>query len=370
QTGIYGYFMGGFGPAIPLLQADQGTTGAIAGLHGTALGLASLVAGVLNSRVVHRFGRYRSAWIGISIFLFGAFFFVTLARPAQTISAIFFAGIGMTMAISNTITYLSGHYGEQSPQALSQNNGITSLFNLFGTITIGLLATTAVSWRLGLLACFPFAAILYLTMGRSHSPEHIPDVDGHQRGPLPRLYWFAWIGLLFAISTEFAIIFWSAALIRVRTGIDPALATTLMLAFPLGMFLGRWFGAYVAPTKSVDFRLKLFLILQLVGFLLLWNSNTPILALASLLLSGLGTSMQFILSTARLLRFSAGKDDLGMGVASLAAGLAIAGSPFFLGALADQVGIATAFLVVPFFIAIAFAIVFTVPIKRAPERVG
>ncbi|NDE47799.1 MAG: MFS transporter, partial [Actinobacteria bacterium] len=24
QTGIYGYFMGGFGPAIPLLQADQG----------------------------------------------------------------------------------------------------------------------------------------------------------------------------------------------------------------------------------------------------------------------------------------------------------------------------------------------------------
>ena len=103
---------------------------------------------------------------------------------------------------------------------------------------------------------------------------------------------------------------------------------------------------------------------------MLWNSNTPILALTSLLLSGLGTSMQFILSTARLLRFSAGKDDLGMGVASLAAGLAIAGSPFFLGALADQVGIATAFLVVPFFIAIAFAIVFTVPIKRAPERVG
>lgn len=362
--------MGGFGPAIPLLQVDQGTSGAIAGLHGTALGLASLVAGVLNSRVVHRFGRYRAAWIGISIFLFGAFFFVTLAQPNQTIPSIFLAGIGMTMAIANTITYLSGHYGEQSPQALSQNNGITSLFNLFGTITIGLLATTAISWRLGLLACFPFAAILYMTMGRSHSPEHIPDIDGHQRGLLPKFYWFAWVGLVFTISTEFAIIFWSAALIRVRTDIDPALATTLMLAFPLGMFLGRWFGAYVVPNRSVDFRLKLFLILQLVGFLLLWNSTTPLLALISLLIAGLGTSMQFILSTARLLRFSAGKDDLGMGLASLAAGLAIAGSPFVLGALADQVGIATAFLIVPFFIAIAFAIVFAVPIKNSPERVG
>jgi len=146
--------MGGFGPAIPLLQADQGTTGAIAGLHGTALGLASLVAGALNSRVVHRFGRYRSAWLGISIFLFGAFFFVTLSTPVQTITSIFFAGIGMSMAIANTITYLAGHYGDQSPQALSQNNGITSLFNIFGTITIGLLAATAVSWRLGLLPVF------------------------------------------------------------------------------------------------------------------------------------------------------------------------------------------------------------------------
>ena len=355
--------MGGFGPAIPLLQADQGTTGAIAGLHGTALGLASLVAGALNSRVVHRFGRYRSAWLGISIFLFGAFFFVTLSTPVQTINSIFFAGIGMSMAIANTITYLAGHYGDQSPQALSQNNGITSLFNIFGNITIGLLAATAVSWRLGLLACFPFAAILYLTMGKTHTPEHIPDVDGHQRGPLPKYYWFAWVGLVFTIGSEFAIIFWSAALIRERTELDPALATTLMLAFPLGMFLGRWFGAYVAPNRTVDFRLKLFLILQLIGFLLLWSSRAPLFSLVSLLIAGVGTSMQFILSTNRLLRFSGGKEDLAMGYASLAAGVAIAGSPFLLGAIADQLGIVKAFLIVPILMASAFAIVLAVPIK-------
>ena len=355
--------MGGFGPAIPLLQADQGTTGAIAGLHGTALGLASLVAGALNSRVVHRFGRYRSAWLGISFFLFGAFFFVTLSTPVQTITSIFFAGIGMSIAIANTITYLAGHYGDQSPQALSQNNGITSLFNIFGTITIGLLAATAVSWRLGLLACFPFAAILYLTMGKTHTPEHIPDVDGHQRGPLPKYYWFAWVGLVFTIGSEFAIIFWSAALIRERTELDPALATTLMLAFPLGMFLGRWFGAYVAPNRTVDFRLKLFLILQLIGFILLWSSRAPLFSLVSLLIAGVGTSMQFILSTNRLLRFSGGKEDLAMGYASLAAGVAIAGSPFLLGAIADQLGIVKAFLIVPILMASAFAIVLAVPIK-------
>jgi len=60
QTGVFGVFMGGFGPALPLLQEDQGTSGAVAGLHGTALGLASIIAGALNARVAHKFGRYHA----------------------------------------------------------------------------------------------------------------------------------------------------------------------------------------------------------------------------------------------------------------------------------------------------------------------
>ena len=48
QTGAFGIFMGGFGPALPLLQEAQGTSAAIAGLHGTALGVASIIAGALT----------------------------------------------------------------------------------------------------------------------------------------------------------------------------------------------------------------------------------------------------------------------------------------------------------------------------------
>ncbi|MEN9411850.1 MAG: hypothetical protein RIQ92_287, partial [Actinomycetota bacterium] len=38
QTVVVNFFLGGFGPAQPLLRADQGTSLTIAGLHGTAMG--------------------------------------------------------------------------------------------------------------------------------------------------------------------------------------------------------------------------------------------------------------------------------------------------------------------------------------------
>jgi predicted MFS family arabinose efflux permease len=368
QTGIYGFFMGGFGPALPLLQADQGVSGAIAGLHGTALGVSSILAGALNSRIVHRFGRYQAAWLGIALFLIGAIAFVLLPDPSQTIPAAFVIGMGVSVAISNTVTYLAGHYKSQAQRAVSQNNAVTSAFNLIGTVTIGLIATTAISWRLGLLTCIPFAAILYFRFARKYKPEHQPDDQGHQKGSLPITYWIAWLGLFASIAAEFAVIFWSAALIRERTFVSPALATTLVLAFPLGMFLGRWFGTNFFPHISIDQRLKVFITLQIIGFFIFWSSEVVVTSFIALLLVGLGTSIQFTLTTLRLLNLGRPKTDLAMGRSSFAAGIAIAGSPLLLGALADQLGITKAFLIVPGFMALALLIIYLVPVKESADE--
>ena len=46
QVTILNFFLGGFGPAQPLLRADQGTSLTIAGLHGTAMGIAGICAGL------------------------------------------------------------------------------------------------------------------------------------------------------------------------------------------------------------------------------------------------------------------------------------------------------------------------------------
>ena len=44
QLGIYGYFLYGFGPTVPLLRDEQGFSRTVAGLHGTALAVGALLS--------------------------------------------------------------------------------------------------------------------------------------------------------------------------------------------------------------------------------------------------------------------------------------------------------------------------------------
>jgi fucose permease len=88
----------------------------------------------------------------------------------------------------------------------------------------------------------------------------------------------------------------------------------------------------------------------------------------ALLMVGLGTSIQFTLTTLRLLNLGRPKTDLAMGRSSFAAGIAIAGSPLLLGALADQLGITQAFLIVPVFMALALLIIYLVPVKESIDE--
>lgn len=361
QTGVFGIFMGGFGPALPLLREEQGTSAAVAGLHGTALGFASIVAGILNARIVHKFGRANSVWVGLIIFNCGAIGFVLFPQAWQTITAIFFGGVGLSITINNTFVKLSIKFPNDSARAISQANGVNSAFMLIGNFIIGLIASTTFSWKIGLLLCLPFTFFLYLFLGKTETTDYIPDSQGRQRGSLPSRYWISWIGMTFCIASEFAVGFWAAALLKERTSITSALATTLVLAYPTGMMLGRWFGTFLFPKFSIDKRLCFFISVQGSSFLIFWTSEFLFLSFIALLIVGFGTSMQFALSTLRLLNFGHEKTDLAMGKSSLGAGLAIAISPLFLGFLSDQIGIKNAFLFVPILVVCAFVIVLLVP---------
>lgn len=369
QTGAFGIFMGGFGPALPLLQEAQGTSGAVAGLHGTAVGLASIVAGALNALIVHRFGRMKTVWIGLITFNIGALGFVIFPNAWQTILAIFIAGIGLSITINNTFMKLSIHFAEHSARATSQANGVNSAFALLGNSIIGVIASSSFSWKLGLLLCIPFTIALYFSLGRKEKYEYIPEGTGRQKGSLSFKYWVSWVGMSFCIAAEFAVAFWAAALIRERTDVSAALATTLVLAFPLGMMIGRWFGTYLRPQLDIDQRLKLVIAIQGLSFLVFWASNFALASFIALFFVGFGTSMQFALSTLRLLRFGASKPDLAIGKASWGAGLAIALSPLFLGFLADKFGIINAYLMVPAIVICAFVIVVLLPSAHEVEKV-
>ena len=364
QTAVVNFYLGGFGPAQSLLRADQGTSLTIAGLHGTAMGIASFFAGWANPRIAHRYGRSKASWIGLSIFISGLTLFVISPPVYITIPATLITGFGVSVVINTMLTKMSHHYGKAAEIAIPQANGVASAGFVTGTALIGTIAIAYPNlWRLGLLLALPVALILFLVGRERDEDEHVPDEDGPQGGKLSRKFWIAWIGFVACISSEFATSFWAAALLKDRVGSTAAISTVAIVALGTGMGLGRWYGGLVLKSLKLDTQLLTIIALQFVGFVGFWLSHNMFISLFCLLAVGMGISMQFALSSIRLIGLSDGRPDLAIGRASLAAGTAIAGAPFLLGILGDNFGISRAYIMVFVLIAIAFGIVKAIPSK-------
>ena len=362
QTAIVNFYLGGFGPAQSLLRADQGTSLTIAGLHGTAMGVASIAAGYANPHLAHRFGRAKSQWIGLGIFLVGLFLFVISPPVILTIPATLIAGFGTSMVINTMLSSMSDHYGKAAEVAIPQANGIASVGFVTGTALIGTIASLYPNfWRLGLLLAIPVALILVLVGREKEIEEHVPDESGPQSGKMSAKFWLAWFGFVACISSEFATSFWSAALLKDRVGSTAAISTVAIVALGTGMGVGRWFGGLVLKNFKLDNQLLGLVALQFIGFAAFWLSHSMIISLICLFVIGLGISMQFALAAIRLVSFSDNRPDLAIGKSSLAAGIAIAGAPFLLGFLGDNFGISRAYIMVPVLIAIAFIIIKLTP---------
>ena len=146
-----------------------------------------------------------------------------------------------------------------------------------------------------------------------------------------------------------------------RVGTTAAISTVAIVSFGSGMGIGRWYGGLLLKRFKLDTQLLIGIGVQFLGFISFWFSHNIFLSLVSLLIIGLGISMQFALASIRLISFSDGRPDLAIGRTSLAAGIAIAAAPFLLGFLGDNFGISQAYIMVPVLIVIAFVIVKLVP---------
>ena len=362
QTAIVNFYLGGFGPAQSLLRADQGTSLTIAGLHGTAMGVASIAAGYANPHLAHKFGRARTKWVGLGIFLLGLLLFVISPPVILTLPATLITGFGTSIVINTMLTSMSHHYGKAAEVAIPQANGIASVGFVTGTALIGTIASLYRDfWRLGLLLALPVALVLVLVGREKNVEEHVPDESGPQSGKMSPKFWLAWFGFVACISSEFATSFWAAALLKDRVGSTAAISTVAIVALGTGMGIGRWFGGSLLKNFKLDNQLLGIVALQFFGFTAFWLSHSMIISLVCLLVIGLGISMQFALSAIRLVGFSDNRPDLAVGKASLAAGIAIAGAPFLLGFLGDNFGISRAYIMVPVLIALAFIIIKLTP---------
>ncbi len=362
QTAIVNFYLGGFGPAQSLLRADQGTSLTVAGLHGAALGIASVAAGYANPHLAHKFGRAKSQWIGLTIFAIGLLMFIVSPPVVLTLPATLVTGFGVSIVINTMLTSMSHHFGKAAEIAIPQANGVSSVGFIIGTGLIGTVAIIYPSfWRLGLLLALPAVAILMFVGREKEKEDHVPDEGGPQSGKMSPKFWLAWFGFVACISSEFATSFWASALLKDRVGSTAAISTVAVVAYGVGLAIGRWYGGHVLKRIKLDNQLFILIALQFIGFVTFWLSHAMLLSLISLMFVGMGISMQFGLSAIRLVGFSDGRPDLAVGRSSLGAGVAIAGAPFLLGFLGDNFGISRAYIMVPVLIVIAFILIKLTP---------
>ena len=352
----YTWFLYGIGPSLPLFRDELGTTSAVAGLHSLMLAAGIVIAGFCGVGLGRRWHRYGVARRGVVTMTVAALLFtggslLTGAELYLTLPAMLFVGLGGGLALNVSTTVLQEHNGPDGPAMLSLGNAAAAGVGLITPLAVGAATALGWTWRAAMVLVVPIAVTAYLLITRHRTvPAYAARPAGTSRFTLrglPRAYWYATLGVVSAVAIEFCMITWTPDLLTTRTGMTPGTASGAVSAVVGGMALGRLLIGALARRRSP---LSLFLIGVAVtgaGWIMVWLTTSPVVAVIGLLVVGLGVAGQYPLGAAMVMSLSGGQPDRAIAVMSIGVGFSSGLGPFVLGALADQVGVQFAFLVVP-----------------------
>jgi len=353
HIGLFGYFLYAFGPSIALLRDERGYTRTVASLHGSAMALGAVVVGFLAVHVVRRTGRGPFLRMGSVTLAAGLLLYTGFSSLWVTLLGAFVASGGGTMIMVGVNAFLPDHHGPAGPRAMSEAHGLGATMGLLGPLAVGLGVAIGWGWRVGLLATIVGLVALEIARGRNteqfDGPHGHPDDEpGHApHGPLPRRFWLAMAVFGVCAGTEFCLTLWGSDLLRDRAGLGASAAAASLVTLVGGMAVGRVAGAPLVSRFDPDHVLAATMGLTVVGFTIAWLSAAPGPMLVGFAVIGLGLGLQSPLAIGRAVIAAEGQADRGAGLTSVAAGLASGIAPFVLAAVADHLGVHTAFLIVP-----------------------
>jgi MFS family permease len=368
HIGLFGYFLYAFGPSIALLRDDQGYTRTVASLHGTAMAVASVVVGFLGVHVVRRVGRGPFLRLGSALMGLGILIYTGFSPLWLTLLGAFVASAGGTAIMVGVNAFLPDHHGPAAQRAMSEAHGLGATMGLLGPLAIGLGVALGWGWRVGLLVTVVGLVVLEIVRG-NHLEEfdgphgHPDDEPGHApRGPLPRRFWIALAVFGMCAGTEFCLTLWGSDLLRDRAGLGEAAAAAALVTIVGGIAVGRVAGAPLVSRFDPDVVLMATMALSGAGFAIAWLSAAPVPMLVGFAVTGVGLGLQSPLAIGRAVIAAEGQADRGAGLTSVAAGIASGIAPFALAAVADQLGVHTAFLIVPVLLIVGILLVRAAPI--------
>ena len=372
QLGFLGFIIIGLGPTQALLRDEQGTSLAVSGLHATAYASAGILAALMTPRLVRIVGRSRGITIATAILAMGAVLYTLPLGPWVSVPSVVVFACAVGILLICLSAFLFDHQGVAGPASLTQANALAALSGILAPIVIGFGALTLFTWRAGIWLVL--IAMVGLEIGRLRyvavfNVTMIHAGDSSRLRDLPRALWWSVVLLALFISVEMTTVLWSADLLRVRGSSSPALAAALVSAVTVGTLLGRVIGSRLSQRYSIDYLLRVGIVVALIGLGLAWTYPNVITITAGLFVAGMGMSLNWPLGVARATAVSGNRSTQAISLVSLFGSIALAVVPFALGVTADAVGIHVAFVIVPAVLVIAAAILVTHPYK-AQIQVG
>ena len=354
-VGFFAYMETVLGPIMPFLRRELDLGYAAASLHFSAFALGAVLLGFFGDRIVGCWGRHAALWGGAFGVAAGALFLISSPSAWGTVPATFAMGICGAQVLVTSQAVLSDRHGEWSAVALTESNVSVSACAIGAPLLVGASAASGLGWRAALV--LPVVALVLLAARFFSRPINLPPnaakVDAAADGPtLSPLYWAFWTLVALGVASEWCIGYWGADFLADGTGLTRPAAATSLTAFFAAMLVGRVASSRLARTLPPAVLLAATLFVALLGFPLFWLSSGTLLVLAGLFLTGLGIGGVYPLGISAAIAAAPGNTDAAAARLAIGGGGAILVAPFVLGALADRVGIDTAFgIVVPMLLA-------------------
>jgi fucose permease len=249
---------------------------------------------------------------------------------------------------------LSDHHGANRAAALAEANVGASLGGTAAVLVLGLAQQGGLGWRAALVLALAIpAAAAWRSYAVPLGARPQPGTTPRPAGRLPRLFWAYWGIILLLGAAEWCLTYWGAEYLHNPIGFDRGVAAALMSAFLVAMIVGRVVGSRLVRARTSSGLLARCIALALGGFLLFWLAPWAPLAVGGLALTGLGVANLYPLSLAAAVATAPDNVDAASARVALSSGIALFVAPLTVGGLADQVGIRTAYGIVPALLGVA-----------------
>lgn len=340
------------GPALPYLREAEGLSYLTASVHQVAFAVGGGVAGLLAAAVSRAMSRRRAIATGLGVAALAGVGVGYGPSAYVTILAAFLLSLAGTTAVIRLWALLADLHQERRTLAMSEGEVCVSLAGIMTPLLIGGLAATALSWRSAFAVTavvVAATAVLVLVVPFPELPEQAEATavtTGRWRQPML-------VVVIAVVALEFCLSFWLASYLDDEVGLGRDLAAAMSSVLYAAALAGRLLLSRLARRIAAEPLLVSALVLTVLGAPLLLMAQGPGLAIAGIVVTGIGMGATFPLTSSLHVQASSISADAAMGQVLAVAAIGQIAGPLATGVLAQLADLRVGLLVLPGLSAVA-----------------